>query len=232
MRSDDSVKYLQLTRGASLTGAHERTRCASKIELLGLLLQLGTKDAGAKKQAKTLLETFGSLASILAADPHCLLAKISSRRAVQLLQVVGLVARRALLEEFEAGRSISSSVELENYLKLTLSHEKVEVVKVIYLNQKNKLIKDEILFRGSVSHCQFYPRELIRRVIELNASSIIIAHNHPSGEPQPSAADIAITRDVQAAVATIGVRLHDHVIVGAGKCFSLACSGLLRSQRN
>jgi DNA repair protein RadC len=114
-----------------------------------------------------------------------------------------------------------------DYLSATMRHEQTEATRVLFLDRKNALIKDETLHRGTVDHTPLYPREVLRRVIEIGASAIILVHNHPSGDPSPSKADIAMTKDLIAALGTIGGVLHDHVIVGRNKELSLRKCGLI-----
>jgi DNA repair protein RadC len=116
---------------------------------------------------------------------------------------------------------------LMDYLSATMRHEATEVTRVLFLDRKNALIKDETLNRGTVDHTPLYPREVVRRVIETGASAIILVHNHPSGDPSASKADIEMTRGLIAALATIGGILHDHVIVGRNKELSFRKSGLI-----
>ena len=114
-----------------------------------------------------------------------------------------------------------SASALMDYLSVTMRHESVETVRILFLDRKNALIKDEILHRGTVDQSQLYTREVLKRVVELGASAIILVHNHPSGDPTPSQYDIQITRQLRAALSIIHVVLHDHVIVGRNGEISL-----------
>jgi DNA repair protein RadC len=122
---------------------------------------------------------------------------------------------------------IGSASELMDYLSVTMRHEQTEMTRLLFLDRKNALIKDEIQHRGTVDHTPLYPREVVRRVIDLCASAVILVHNHPSGDPTPSRGDIEMTRQLAAALGTINVVLHDHVIVGRNKEISFRKSNLL-----
>jgi len=122
---------------------------------------------------------------------------------------------------------ISNWAALLNYLKLKLRHEKSEQARVIYLDRKNKLIADEIVGRGTVDHAPVYPREIARRALELSASAIILVHNHPSGDPTPSRADIDLTREIERALAPLDIKVHDHLVVGASETVSMKAKGLI-----
>jgi DNA repair protein RadC len=114
-----------------------------------------------------------------------------------------------------------------DYLSVTMRHEPTEATRLLFLDRKNALIKDEIQHRGTVDHTPLYPREVVKRVLELGASAVILVHNHPSGDPTPSQSDIEMTRQLAAALGTINVALHDHVIVGRNREISLRKSNLL-----
>jgi DNA repair protein RadC len=200
----------------------------SSTEVLELLLYFGKVSQSAGRMAQELLEHFGSLGAILAADPGRLIGFLNGDHAsVFLLKVVRLAAKITLREPLEDRPVISSASALMDYLSATMRHEATEVTRVLFLDRKNALIKDETLNRGTVDHTPLYPREVVRRVIETGASAIILVHNHPSGDPSPSKADIEMTRGLIAALGTIGGVLHDHVIVGRNKELSFRKSGLI-----
>jgi DNA repair protein RadC len=120
-------------------------------------------------------------------------------------------------EPLEDRLVIGSASALLDYLSVTMRHEPTETTRILYLDRKNALIKDEIQQRGTVDHTPLYPREVVKRVLELGACAVILVHNHPSGDPTPSRNDIEMTRQLAAALGTINVALHDHVIVGRNK---------------
>jgi DNA repair protein RadC len=134
---------------------------------------------------------------------------------------------RAMRAPLHQRTVISSWSQLVNYCRVALAHEPREQFRVLFLDAKNQLIADEVMNQGTVDHAPVYPREIARRSLELSAASLILVHNHPSGDPKPSAADLAITREVVAAVETISVRVHDHLVIGRNGVASFKSLGLL-----
>lgn len=122
---------------------------------------------------------------------------------------------------------ISSWQALLDYCHTAMSHRETEHFRVLFLDRKNTLIADEELGRGTVDHVPVYPREVLRRALELNASALILVHNHPSGDPTPSAADISMTEQIQTAAQALSVTLHDHLIIGKSRESSFRALGLL-----
>ena len=110
---------------------------------------------------------------------------------------------------------------------LKIKHEKTEQARVLYLDRKNKLIADEKAGQGTVDHAPIYPREIARRALELSASAVILVHNHPTGDPTPSRADVDITRDIEKALAPLEIKVHDHLVVGASETISMKAKGLI-----
>ena len=191
-------------------------------EVLELYLQRSIPRMDVKERAKALLKRFGSLQGVLAAP----LAELQQVRgvgeAVALdLKLVHELSKRAGREAIEKRPLISSWSALLDYVRTAIGHEPREQVRVLYLDTKNQTS------RGTVDHAPLYPREVVRRALELSASSLILVHNHPSGDPSPSAADIAVTKEVVAAARPLGISVHDHVIVGRGGVESLKARGLL-----
>ena len=197
-------------------------------EILEFLL-FGAKPRGdTKPLAKVLLARFGSLAAVLAADRRDLAAVEGLGEAsVALLKLVPEAARRLAREEVMDQPVIASWDKLLAYCRIVLGREKVERFHLLFLDRKNKLIADEIQQRGTVDHTPVYPREVVKRALELGASAIILVHNHPSGDPTPSKADIAMTREVLAAAEKLGIAIHDHVIIGRSGHNSFKSMGLL-----
>ncbi|WP_112875058.1 RadC family protein [Paracoccus endophyticus] len=139
-------------------------------------------------------------------------------------QAVVYEARQILLRHLNQNPVLSSWQAVLDYCALTIRGE-VERFHVLYLDRKNRLISDECLAIGTVDHVPVYPREVLRRSLALNAAALIIVHNHPTGDPEPSAADLAMTKEIQKACKALGVTLHDHIIVGAGRETSLRARG-------
>lgn len=191
-------------------------------EVLELLLRFGGSASKAASLAAQLLDHFGSLGAVVTAEPIKLSEVLHGDAfSVMLLTAVRAAVRVIVREPLEDRPVISSASALMDYLSVTMRHEATEVTKVLFLDRKNALIKDEIQHRGTVDHTPLYPREIVKRVLELGASAVILVHNHPSGDPTPSNADVDMTRQLAAALSTINVVLHDHVIVGRNKETSL-----------
>ncbi len=197
-------------------------------EILEFLL-FGAKPRGdTKPLAKVLLARFGSLAAVLTTDARDLATVEGLGEAsVALLKLVPEAARRLAREEVMDQPVIASWDKLLAYCRIVLAREKVERFHLLFLDRKNKLIADEIQQRGTVDHTPVYPREVVKRALELGASAIILVHNHPSGDPTPSKADIAMTREILAAAEKLGIAIHDHVIIGRSGHNSFKSMGLL-----
>ena len=190
----------------------------NSVEVLELLLHFGRSSDRAVSLASQLLDRFGSLGGAVAADPGRISDVLAGDRvSVMLLRAVGAAVRAIVREPIEDRPVIGSASALMDYLAVTMRHEPTETTRLLYLDRKNALIKDEIQHRGTVDHTPLYPREIVKRVVELGACAVILVHNHLSGDPTPSPADITTTRQLAAALATIGVALHDHVIISRTK---------------
>jgi DNA repair protein RadC len=197
-------------------------------ELLELALFRTIPRQDTKPLAKALLAQFGDLAAVLAAPAQRIAEVKGAGPAVaQDLKVVQALLERAARSEAKKRPAISSSAQLIAYCRMAMAHAPREQFRVLFLDAKNQLIADEVLNEGTVDHAPVYPREIARRALELSAASVILVHNHPSGDPKPSAADIEITQDVIAAAETIGVRVHDHIVVGRDGVASFKGLGLL-----
>ena len=144
-----------------------------------------------------------------------------------LLKVIGELLKRVLREEIRERPVIGSWTALLDYLQVALAHEPIEQFRVLFLDRKNILIRDELQQRGTVDHTPLYPRELVKRALELGASAIIMVHNHPSGDPTPSRADIEMTKQVVQAMGAVGLTVHDHVIVGKNRHTSFKSQRLI-----
>ena len=144
-----------------------------------------------------------------------------------LLKVIGELLKRVLREEIRERPVIGSWTALLDYLQVALAHEPIEQFRVLFLDRKNILIRDEQQQRGTVDHTPLYPREIVKRALELGASSIIMVHNHPSGDPTPSRADIEMTKQVVQAMSAVGLSVHDHVIVGKNRHTSFKSQRLI-----
>jgi DNA repair protein RadC len=197
-------------------------------ELLEFLL-FGAKPRGdAKPLAKALLARFGSLAGVLAASPLELATVAGMGDAsIAALKVVPEAARRLALEELSESPVIGSWDKLLAYCRIAMGHEKVEQFRLLFLDRKNRLIADEMQQHGTIDHTPVYPREVVKRALELGASALILVHNHPSGDATPSKADIAMTREIQEAASALGIAIHDHIVIGRAGQQSFKSLGLL-----
>ncbi|WP_196838669.1 DNA repair protein RadC [Brevundimonas sp. BAL450] len=206
-------------------------------ELLELFLFRSQPQGDVKPVAKALLARFGSLSAVLAASVEDLMtvrAEDSKGRmkgvgAETALDLTALheVSRRVVREPAARRPVISSWTALVSYVRVALQHEPREQFRVLYLDKKNQLQHDEILNRGTVDHAPVYPREVVRRALEVSASAIILVHNHPSGDPTPSRADIQMTKQIVEAARSLGVEVHDHLIVGREGVSSFRQLGLM-----
>jgi DNA repair protein RadC len=197
-------------------------------ELLELLLFRAIPRRDVKGLAKTLIENFGGFAEVLGAAPE---------RLAELPGMTDGIARElkiihaASLRLHQAGVMnrpvVSSWSALLDYCRAALAQETREQFRVFYLDRKNRLIADEVQNRGTVDHTPVYPREVLRRALELGASAVILVHNHPSGDPTPSKSDIEMTREVITAARALKISVHDHIIVGREDVVSFKALGLM-----
>ena len=197
-------------------------------ELLEFLL-FGARPRGDMKPlAKALLKRFGSFAAVLGAEKEALLEVPGMGEAsAAALIAVRAAARRLLRAEIERRPVIGSWQALVDYCTAAAGYAAVEEFRLLFLDKKNALILDEPQQRGTVDHTPVYPREVVKRALALGASAIIMVHNHPSGDTTPSKADIEVTRSVAHALATVGIALHDHIVIGRGRHSSFKSLGLL-----
>ncbi|MEP1207918.1 MAG: DNA repair protein RadC [Rhizobiaceae bacterium] len=184
-------------------------------ELLELLLFRFVPRVDTKPVAKELLHRFGTIAGVLGAPERELMqvAKIGSN-AARDIKVVAAIANQSLRSEIQQKTVLSSWSSVIDYCTATMAHEKVEQFRILFLDKKNALIVDEVQQTGTVDHTPVYPREVIKRALEVSASALILVHNHPSGDPTPSRADIEMTRTIIESGAPMGIIVHDHIIVG------------------
>ena len=197
-------------------------------ELLELILFRAIPRGDVKPLAKRLLRTFGDLNRVMAA-PAERLAEVrgAGPSVVEQLKIMEAVGHRMARARVIHRPVLSSWDALLDYLKTALSHQDRERFRVLYLDRRNVLIADEELAEGTVDHVPVYPREVVKRALALNASALILVHNHPSGDPRPSEADIAMTHAIRDAAALLGIVLHDHLVIGKGAETSFRSEGLL-----
>lgn len=197
-------------------------------ELLELLLFRAIPRRDVKPLAKTLIARFGSLADVLGADPERLMEVEGVGRSVMAELKIVHGATIALLQGQLLEREVITSWSaLQEYLRVRLATEKIEQFRVLFLDHKNQLLADEMQQQGTVNQTPAYPREIMRRALELHASAVILVHNHPSGDPKPSQDDITMTAAIVAAAQPLKIRVHDHLIVGRKTVLSFRAQGLL-----
>jgi len=181
-----------------------------------------------KPLARALLTRFGSFGRAIAAPVQELLAVEGLGEAgVAALKTVQAAALRLLRAEVIDQPVLTSWDRLLAYLNAELSRERVEQFRVLFLDNRNRLIADEAQQRGTVNHTPVYPREVAKRALELHATALILVHNHPSGDPTPSRDDVAMTENIRAAAAALSIVLHDHIVIGNGRWLSFRKEGLL-----
>ncbi len=200
----------------------------SDYELLELLLTMALPRGDVKPLAKALDARFGGFAGAVNASVDDLRSvKGMGEVAPVALKVVRAAANRLLRTQI-TGKTVFSNLEaVLDYCRLAMAYERQEQFRILFLDRKNRLMADEIQQRGTVDQAPVYPREVARRAIELNATAVIMVHNHPSGDPTPSQSDIAITKQVSKALKAVGVTPHDHIVVARDGHASMRAMGLM-----
>ncbi len=184
-------------------------------ELLELLLFRSIPRRDTKPIAKQLIDRFGSLSEVLGA-PENLLSEVTGLGASSAadLKLIAAASSRMLKGEIRGKQVLSSWSSVIDYCRTSMAFEEKEIFRILFLDKKNALIADEVQQTGTVDHTPVYPREVVKRALELSATAIILVHNHPSGDPTPSRADIEMTKTVMDTAKPLGISLHDHIIVG------------------
>ena len=194
----------------------------SGINVLEALIYLADPKAECWRIAEEALRVFGSVGAVLSARVPDLTTKAGIRQDIAYaLKAIHMGMRSVLKEPIGERVPIGSFTELIDYVGVSLKHEAVEVLRMLYLDRKNRLISDEETNRGTVDHVPIYPREIVKRALELGASAVIMVHNHPSGDPTPSEADMSFSQQVARALGTMNIALHDSLIVGRNGYASL-----------
>ena len=197
-------------------------------ELLELLLFQALPRGDTKPLAKELIAHFGSYAEVLSADGDALREVDGVGDAVvAALKTVRAAALRLMRDELMDKPVLGSWQALLDYCRAAMAREKTEQFRLLYLNRKNALIADEVQQRGTVDQTAVYPREVVKRALELGATAIIMVHNHPSGDPTPSRGDIDMTNRVREACGKLDIVLHDHIVIARGGASSFKSLGLL-----
>ena len=208
-----------------------------EYELLELFLFRSIPQRDVKPLAKALIARFGSMAAALSAPLEDMLqvsALDNSGKALKItadialdLQLMFEATRRMVAEPLKRTTVIASWSALLSYLRVTLAHEPREQFRILFLDKKNQLIADEVMGLGTVDHAPAYPREIMRRALELSSSNLVLVHNHPSGDPMPSQGDIDMTKAIVAAGLPLKITIHDHLIVGREGVASLRQVGAM-----
>jgi len=193
-----------------------------------VILGTGTTGRSALDLAREALPRFGGLSGLLASGPDELgtINGLGPAKSAQLQAVLEL-ARRSLREDFRRDPALSSPDKVRDYLNVTLAHREHEVFMALFLDEQNRLLTADELFRGTLTQASVYPREVVKRTLAVNAASVIFAHNHPSGVAEPSRSDELLTASLKQALGLVDVRVLDHVIVAGSSAVSFAERGLL-----
>lgn len=224
---------------AAHDGAGHRARLRAKLaesggdalhdhELIEYLLALAIPRRDTKPLAKALLREFGGIGGLMAADWQSI-ARVPGMgdTSIAAIKIVQATALRMLRNEVAARPVLGSWQTLLDYLRADMAHLGIERVRVLHLNTRNQLLRDDHMGDGSIDQAAIYVREVIKRAMELGSASLILVHNHPSGDPSPSRQDIEITRQIVDAGKRLGIAVHDHIIIAASGHISLRAQGLL-----
>ncbi len=210
---------------AGLAGFHD-------YEVIELLLTLATPRKDCKGPAKAALAKFKSLPGVLEASTTdlCTIAGIGPTNVFGI-RLIKAVADRCLQQKLEGRSPLNNSQDLYDYLRLTMRDKSREEFKAVFLDAKNRVIAGETLFTGTLTASAVYPREVVSAALRHHAAAVIFAHNHPSGDPQPSEEDVAITRRLVQACAVMDITVHEHLIIGGNSYFSFADQGYMAAIR-
>jgi len=236
---DELARSGELHSRPSMSEAGHRARLRARLlsagpeavadyELIEMILFLALPRRDTKPIARDLVSRFGSFASAISAPVQELLGVEGLGEAgAAALKIVQAAAQRLAKAEVMYRPVLSNWDRLMEYLQSVLAREKIEQFRILFLDNRNRLLADEAQARGTVNHTPVYPREVVKRALELHATAIILVHNHPSGDPSPSKEDIAMTKEIKNAATALSIVVHDHVIVGNGQWLSFRRLGLL-----
>ena len=196
-------------------------------ELLELLLFAAIPRRDVKPLAKGLLDSFKNLWAVVNAPVERLREFGLSESAAATLRVTGAIALRAQKKELVGGPLLDNWQRMIDYCRMAMAHEPVEQFRLLFLDRRNRLLAEEVQQKGTIDHTPVYPREIVKRALEVGAGALILVHNHPSGDPKPSKEDLSMTQRVAEACRTMGIVVHDHVIIGKTDVVSLKNLGVL-----
>lgn len=221
----DGAGHRARLRARLLSGGSE---ALADYEVLEYLLMTAIPRRDVKPLAKSLLARFGTLAGVFNADPGALAKHPGmGETSAAALKVVALAARRMARTEVQDQPVLGNWQALLDYLTIDMAHLNHERVRVLYLDTRNRLIRDHLISEGSIDEAAIHPREVVKQALDSGASALILVHNHPSGSPEPSRADVQITHRIAEAGRLLGITLHDHVIIGKQGHASLRAKGLI-----
>lgn len=203
------------------------TDALQDYELLELILFLALPRRDVKPLAKKLIQTFGSLGGIFHAKPSELISFGLSETTATALKTIEAAAFHLMKSDVIGRPVLNNWAKLMDYIQATMAHEKKENFRLLFLNKKNELIADETQQTGTVDHTPAYPREIVKRALELSATAVILVHNHPSGDSTPSRADIDMTQAIIAASKPLGIVIHDHLVVSKSGVTSMKSKGMM-----
>jgi DNA repair protein RadC len=206
---------------------HAGAEALQDYELLEVLLFAAVPRRDVKPLAKALLAEFKDLWSLLNAKPGRLIAAGLSESAAGVLMAVGAVALRAQKKTFLEKPVLANWQRIVDYCRAAMGHEAKEQFRLLFLNRKNHLVHEEVHQRGTIDHAPVYPREVVQRALEVGAGAVVLVHNHPSGDVNPSKDDLAMTRAIVEACKALDIEVHDHIIIGGDKASSFKAMGLL-----
>jgi DNA repair protein RadC len=197
-------------------------------ELIEYLLALAIPRRDTKPLAYALLREFGGIGGVLTADGEAL-ARVPGmgETSIAAIKIAHAAAIRLLQADVAARPVLANWQALLDYLRADMAHHAIERFRVLHLNTRNMLVRDEVMSEGSIDQAAVYVREVIRRALEIGSAAIILVHNHPSGDPAPSRADIEITRTIAEAGKRLGIAVHDHIVMGTSGHTSLRAQGLI-----
>lgn len=207
---------------------HDDGTTMADYELLELILFAAIPRVDVKPLAKNLIAQFGSLADVLTADLDELEAVNGIKRNSAIhLKSFQAASKRLAKQRLDDRPVLGAWQDLIDYCYTAMAHEKKEQFRILFLNNRNVLIKDEVQQVGTINHTPVYPREVVKRALELGATALILLHNHPSGDPKPSKDDIKMTQVIIDAAKGVGITIHDHIIIGKAGPYSFRNAGLV-----
>ena len=216
--SDDKSGHRERLKNRFLK---DNGQAMADYEILELLLSYAIPRRDVKPLAKELLQEFGSFSHVIYADYYQLeKIKGTGRHVITLLKLVKSALSRALSDHIHHKPLIENLADIIDYCRGNMRFEKIEQLRVLYLNTKQYIICDDLMHSGTIDQTPLYPREIVKRALDIGAAYIIIAHNHPSGDPSPSDNDIAITKLLQQALHLLDIQLYDHIIISSNTYYS------------